>query len=68
MLRIDKVLATTKREVKLATERRNNHELKQAISRMTTEQLAELVDGDPSEDRLKEILESVGGLHLLESG
>ena len=68
MLRIDKVLATAKREARLATERRNHDELKQAIGRMTTEQLLELVDGDPPEDRLKAILASVGGLHLLESG
>lgn len=68
MQRIDKLLTTAKREALLDAERRNHEELKQAISRMTTEQLAELVDGDPSEDRLKEILESVGGLHLLESG
>lgn len=68
MLRIDKVLATAKREAKLAAERRNHEGLKQAISRMTTDQLLELVHGDPSENRLKEILESVGGLHLLESG
>lgn len=68
MLRIDKLLATAKREAQLATERMNHDELKRLISRMTTEQLLELVNGDPSEDRLKEILVSVGYLHLIESG
>ncbi len=68
MKRIDKLLTTAKRENMLDAERRKNEELKQVISRMTTAQLEELVDGDPSEDRLKEIFASVGGLHLLESG
>lgn len=63
MQRIDKLLSTARQNVK-----KGNEEISKAISRMTTEQLLELVDGDPSEDRLKEILESVGGLHLLESG
>ena len=45
-----------------------HEELEKAISRMTTEQLRELVYDDPSDERLKEIFASVGGLHLLESG
>lgn len=63
MQRIDKLLSTARRNAS-----KGNEELIKAISRMTTDQLLELVHGDPSEDRLKEILESVGGLHLLESG
>lgn len=63
MQRIDKLLSTARRNAS-----KGNEELIKAISRMTTEQLVELVDGDPSEDRLEEILASVGGLHLLESG
>lgn len=63
MQRIDKLLSTARRNAS-----KGNEELIKAIGRMTTEQLDELVNGDPSEDRLKEILASVGGLHLLESG
>jgi hypothetical protein len=61
--RIDKLLSTARRNAS-----KGNEELIKAISRMTTDQLLELVNGDPSEDRLKEILASVGYLHLIESG
>ncbi len=63
MQRIDKLLSAARRNAN-----KGNDELIKAISRMTTEQLLELVNGDPSEDRLKEILASVGYLHLIESG
>ena len=63
MQRIDKLLSTARRNAS-----KGNEELIKAISSMTTDQLLELVHGDPSEDRLKEIFASVGGLHLLESG
>lgn len=49
-------------------QRREAEELQNAIEKMTTEQLYELVDGNPSEERVREIFASVGGLHLLESG
>lgn len=68
MPRIDKLLATVKREASDRARHREHEEIEQTISRMTTEQLKELAFGDPSEDRVKEIFESVGGLHLLESG
>lgn len=68
MQKINKLLLTVKREALEDAERRKHEELEQAISRMTTDQLRELVDGEPSEDRIKEIFESVGCLHLLESG
>ena len=32
------------------------------------EKLEELADGNPTEERIKEIFASVGGLHILESG
>lgn len=41
---------------------------KEVFERMTTEQLNELVNGNPSDDRIKEILASVGGLWLLKEG
>lgn len=67
MPKIDKLLATVKREAMIDAERRKYEELEQVISRMTTAQLEELVDGNPSDERFREIFESVGGLHLLES-
>ena len=63
MNRIDKLLFAARRNAS-----NGNDELIKAISRMTTDQLLELVNGDPSEDRLKELFASVGGLPLLESG
>lgn len=63
MQRIDRLLSAARRNAS-----KGNDELIKAISRMTTEQLFELVNEDPSEDRLKEILASVGYLHLIESG
>ena len=41
---------------------------KQVFERMTTEQLSEPVDGNPSDERIIEILTSVDGLWLLKEG
>lgn len=41
---------------------------KQVFERMTTEQLSEVVDGNPSDERIIEILTSVDGLWLLKEG
>lgn len=68
MPKIDKLLATVKRKAVEDARHREYEELEQVLSRMTTDQLWELVDGNPSEDRVMEIFESVGGLHLLEGG
>ena len=68
MKKIDKMLAIAKHEALWEAERKKHEELENAISRMTTDQLRELVYDDPSDERLKEIFASVGGLHLLESG
>ena len=68
MKQIDKMLAIAKHEALWEADRNNHKELENAISRMTTDQLRELVYDDPSDERLKEIFESVRGLHLLESG
>lgn len=68
MKKIDKMLAIAKHEALWDAERNKKKELEDALSRMTTDQLRELVYDDPSDERLKEIFASVGGLHLLESG
>lgn len=47
---------------------RQKTEIREIYGRMTTEQLEELADGNPTEERIKEIFASVGGLHILESG
>lgn len=42
---------------------------REVFERMTTEQLRELIaEPPPSDERIREILASVDGLHLLESG
>lgn len=63
-MKINKLLVVAKREAK----RREHAEIESIFQRMTTEQLEEIAYGDPSENRLREILSSVDGLHLLESG
>lgn len=68
MKQIDKMLVIAKHEALWEAERKYHEELENAIGRMTTDQLRELVYDDPSDERLKEIFESVGGLHLLENG
>ena len=63
-MKINKLLVVAKREVK----RREHAEIEKVFQQMTTDQLEEIAYGDPSENRLREILASVDGLHLLESG
>lgn len=41
---------------------------KEVFERMTTKQLSELVNGNPSDERIKEILAAVDGLWLLKEG
>lgn len=43
-------------------------EWKRIMGRMTTDQLYELVEGDPTDERIREIFASVDGLYLIESG
>lgn len=38
------------------------------FGRMTTEQLEELADGNPTKERIRDILASVDGLYLLGGG
>lgn len=47
---------------------RQKTEIREIYGRMTTEQLEKLADGNPTEEQIKEIFASVGGLHILESG
>ena len=68
MQRIDKIIVKERRETAIEIARRQDRELKQAIHNMTTEQLRELADGSPSDERVAEIFASVGALHLVEGG
>lgn len=71
MEKIDKLLATAKRQADIIEERREARELKEldeAFERMTTGQLYELEDEKTTDERWKEIFASVGALHLIESG
>lgn len=63
-MKINRLLAMARQEAR----RRDQAEIKQVFRRMTMEQLREIVYEDPTENRLREILASVDGLHLLESG
>lgn len=56
MQRIDKMLSAVRRQKELDRKRRDRKEVKRRIANMTTEQLRELVYGDPSEDRINEIM------------
>lgn len=60
-MKIDKLLKIAKQE----TMSKREAEILDIFGRMTTEQLKELAFDDLPEDRVKEIFESVGGLHLL---
>lgn len=64
MKNVNRLLVSARREAR----RREQAETEQVFQRMTMEQLQEIVYGNPSESRLHEILASVDGLRLLESG
>lgn len=68
MHKINRLLVSAKYEAIRDAERNKHKEIDNTIGRMTTDQLRELAYGEPSDERLKEILSSVGGLSLLESG
>ena len=46
--------------------KRREKEIRETYDRMTLEQLRELAEGNPTEERIREIFASVNGLHLLE--
>lgn len=64
MKRLDKLLKAAKVQV----DTRERVKVKKVLERMTTEQLHELIDESPTDERIREILASVGGLWILEEG
>lgn len=66
MKKIDKLLIIAKNEGLWDAARNSREELENTIGRLSTEHLRELVYENVSENRLREILASVGGLYLLE--
>lgn len=62
MKKVEKLISIAKKKA-YTRSKLNEREI---YDRMTTEQLKELVDGNPTQERIKEIFSSVGGLHLLE--
>lgn len=64
MKRLDKL-------IKAATAKANTldkQKVAEIFGRMTTEQLKELAEGEPTQERIREILASVDGLSLLGGG
>lgn len=68
MQKINKMLSRARHEAEFELKRKESEDLTKYISRMTTEQLRELIDGNPSDERVREIFASVGGLQFYESG
>lgn len=64
MGKIEKLISISRQK----SSSRQKTEIREIYGRMTTEQLEKLADGNPTEERIKEIFASVGGLHILESG
>lgn len=64
MKRLDKLLKTAKVQI----DTRKRVKVAKVFGRMTTEQLYELADENPTDERIREILSSVDGLWLLEEG
>ena len=64
MKRIDKLLKAAKIQIDI----RERCKAREVFGRMTTEQLHEFVDENPTDERIREILISVGGVCLLEEG
>ncbi len=64
MGKIEKLISISRQK----SSSRQKTEIREIYGRMTTEQLEKLADGNPTEEQIKEIFASVGGLHILESG
>lgn len=64
MKKLDKLIE----EVRTKAERKHEAKERAVYNRMTLEQLLELAYGNPSDERIREILASVDGLHLLGGG
>lgn len=67
MGKIDRLLTLSKRKVQIDAEKQKQKELAEVLDRMTKEHLIEIAYHDVSEDRLREIFESVGGLEVFDS-
>lgn len=64
MKKLDKLIEKAKERANVDDEVRTA----EVFGRMSTEQLEELAYSNPSDGRIKEIFEAVGGLHLLGGG
>lgn len=62
MGKIEKLLSTARKKA----EQREKQADAAVYDKMTIDQLRELAYGNPSDERIREIFASVGGLHLLE--
>lgn len=58
MKRLDKLMKVAK----VQAHTRGRDKVRKVFERMTTEQLHEIVDERPTDERIREILASVGGL------
>lgn len=63
MNKIEKLISIAKQK----TSSKRKTEIQKIYGRMTIEQLEELAEGNPTEEQIREIFASVGGLHILES-
>ena len=61
MTKIDKLLADARQRAQGRQER----ELREAVGRMTTAQLYELLDESLTDSRMEQIFSSVGAVHLI---
>ena len=64
MNKIEKLISIARQKSRYKRET----EIREIYGKMSVEQLEELAEGNPTEERIKEIFASVGGLHILESG
>lgn len=67
MQKINRLLSSIKHEYMVDPEHKRQQELNNIMGKLSTDQLKELVYDEPTEERIKEIFASVGGLHILES-
>jgi len=64
MQKINRLLALMNRDTVAHTK---EQEMEKIIARLSTDQLKELLYNEPTEERIKNIFASLGGLHILES-
>lgn len=66
MQKIDRLLASLKRDA-VTDDYKKLQEIEKVMGKLSTDQLKELVYGEPSQERIEAIFASVDGLNLLES-